>query len=306
MLSAPEAASSGLTPEMLEWACRRGHLRRLRRSMYTTAMQWETCDPQGRHRLLLTAALRAVPNAVAVADSAAVLLGLPVPTVPPTPRFTLPRLGGPSGGPGLQAGTRGRRALLAEDEVMVHRGLRVTVPERTVVDCARHLGRPWALAVADAAARLWRLPPEALAEAAGRNPRAPGHRAARWVAEHARPEPESPLESLARAAVILGGHPAPEPQVWVHTDRGSFRVDLMDRAGVIIEADGKVKYNDPQDVWKEKVRQDALRRRGHEVVRFTIADHYHPGPWLAEYRRAAALRTSNPHDTPGRWAVSSR
>jgi hypothetical protein len=305
VLSAREAQAAGLPQAALEWATRGGHLHRLRRGVYTTTMHWETSDQLQRHRLLLTAAHRAVPESVAVADSAALVLGLPVPAVPEPPRLTLARVKGTSGGRGREGGTRGRRALLDDDEVMVHRGLRVTVPARTAVDCARHLSRPWALAVADAARREWGLGPDVLAGAADRNPRAPGHRAAVWAGQHALPEPESPLESLARAAVILGGHPAPVPQVWVHTDRGSFRVDLMDEVGVVIEADGKVKYDGPEDVWREKVRQDAIRRRGHEVVRFTMVDHHRADRWLAEYRRAVArLRTSSPDDTPSRDAVS--
>jgi len=48
------------------------------------------------------------------------------------------------------------------------------------------------------------------------------------------------LESLARALVILDGHAVPEPQVWVRTERGDYRVDLMDDDGVVIEADGRV------------------------------------------------------------------
>jgi hypothetical protein len=306
VLSAQQAGAGGLPQDALEWATRRGHLRRLRRGFYTTAMYWETSDPIQRHRLMMTSAQRAVPEAVAVADSAAVVLGLPVPAVPDPPRLTLARRIGRSGGRGREGGTRGRRALLDDDEVIVYRGLRVTHPARTVVDCARHLSRPWALAVADVARRDWGLDRGALVGAAERNPRAPGHRAAVWAAHYARPEPESPLESLARATVILGGHPAPVPQIWVPTDRGLFRVDLMDEVGVVIEADGKVKYNGPEDVWKEKVRQDAIRRRGHEVVRFTMADHHRPDRWLTEYRRAVALlRTSTPHDTPYGDAVSS-
>jgi very-short-patch-repair endonuclease len=120
-------------------------------------------------------------------------------------------------------------------------------------------------------------------------PRAPGKRRAQWVVEHARSKIESPLESLARAAIVLAGYPEPVPQVWLSTRSGPYRVDLLDeRNRVITEADGKLKYLTPDELWKEKRREDALRDEGFEVVRFTMADHHHPAPWLATYDRALA------------------
>lgn len=288
VFSRSAAVTAGISPDAIAWAASRGELHRLRRGVYTIAEHWQSADPVERHRLLVAAGQLAVPGSVAVADSAAVLLGLPVPTVPEVPRLLLAREQDRSGGRGAEGGTLGRRALLAHDEVLVRHGLRITTPARTVVDCARHLETGWALAVADAARRRWALSPEALTQAAERRPTAPGHRAAVRVALSARPEPESPLESLARSAVIVAGYPAPEPQVWVRTDRGDFRVDLMDADGVVIEADGKIKYTGMDAVWQEKLRQEAIVRRGHEVVRFTIADHHRPEPWLAYYRTAAA------------------
>ena len=56
-----------------------------------------------------------------------------------------------------------RRAWLADDEVWtLEHGLVATAAARTVVDCARHLDRPWSLAVADAAMRRWSLTPTQL------------------------------------------------------------------------------------------------------------------------------------------------
>jgi very-short-patch-repair endonuclease len=99
------------------------------------------------------------------------------------------------------------------------------------------------------------------------------------------------LESLARAVVVLDGHPAPRSQVWLRTARGDVRVDLLDPGGrVIIEADGRVKYTTPETLWQEKLREDALRATGREMVRFTYRDYLDPGPWLTHYR-AALQRT---------------
>ena len=127
-----------------------------------------------------------------------------------------------------------------------------------------------------------------VAGAAARGP-IPGHQRSRWVAAHARPEVESPLESLARAAIVLDGLPEPTPQVWLWTTRGWFRVDLMDEVNrLITEADGKLKYTAPEALWQEKRREDALRATNCEVIRFTMADHHNPAPWLRSYREALA------------------
>jgi hypothetical protein len=73
-------------------------------------------------------------------------------------------------------------------------------------------------------------------------------------------------------------------------------VDLMDEPrGVIIEADGRAKYAAPEDLWREKRREDAVRELGFEVIRFVYADYRAPQAWLDSYRRAlirAAGRTS--------------
>ncbi len=66
----------------------------------------------------------------------------------------------------------------------------------------------------------------------------------------------------------------PEPQAWVRDADGfAARVDFLFRAErVIVEFEGMVKYQSAQDLQHEKVREDALRRLGYEVVRITWAD----------------------------------
>jgi len=292
---------SGVSRGALRWAVSHGELVRVERGAFVSTAVWNEADPRTRHLLRIRAAQVQAHRAVAVAWSAAVVWGLPLPaTAPAVPQLLLPRTGNRAGGRGHRAGTTGRCAWLDQDEVRVTTdGIRVTTPQRTVVDCARHLDRPWSLAVADAAVRDLDITRRELEEAAARNPSAPGHPAAVWVARYARPEVESPLESLARAVVILDGHEPPLPQVWLRTERGDVRVDLTDPTGrVVIEADGRVKYTDPAVVWQEKLREDAIRATGREVLRFTYADYRRPGPWLARYRRAL-VRTRGPGSPAG-------
>ena len=143
--------------------------------------------------------------------------------------------------------------------------------------------------MADAAAHSGLLDPGVLLAAAHARPPAPGTKKSLWVADHVRAAAESPLESLARATVVLAGLPEPTPQVRIRTRAGVFRADLLDEANrTIIEADGKLKYLAPEDLWREKRREDALRECGFEVVRFTMYDYHHPHPWLHIYRRALA------------------
>lgn len=87
-----------------------------------------------------------------------------------------------------------------------------------------------------------------------------------WVLLHADGKAESPLESLTRAALIAAGLPTPDLQVWIPAARA--RVDLLYRAArLVIEADGMVKYQSPDDLRAEKRRQELIERAGHRVIR---------------------------------------
>jgi len=81
------------------------------------------------------------------------------------------------------------------------------------------------------------------------------------------------------------------PQVLIVDEDGEpvGRVDfLVTGTNVIVEFDGKVKYasGDPDVLWKEKRREDRLRRLGYVVVRLTWADLERPGGVAAAVRRA--------------------
>lgn len=85
-----------------------------------------------------------------------------------------------------------------------------------------------------------------------------------------------------------------DPQVEIRDGRGAFvaRVDFLVRGRrVVIEFDGKVKYadGDPEVVWAEKRREDALRALGYTVVRITWGDLAAPGRLLGKIRAALAL-----------------
>lgn len=84
---------------------------------------------------------------------------------------------------------------------------------------------------------------------------------------------ETVAEALARAVFAEVGLPIPRTQVLiVDGDRYLARVDFLFGVWVIVLVDGKLKYKDPEDLWREKRQEDALRELGYEVVRLSWSD----------------------------------
>lgn len=105
----------------------------------------------------------------------------------------------------------------------------------------------------------------------------PGIRAARTALAFADRRAESPLESVGRVRAYEYGLPAPELQVVISDGTDSCRVDMYwEEFEVIGEADGLLKYATPEDLRKEKLRQEWLESLGRTVVRYTYADVMNP------------------------------
>ena len=189
-------------------------------------------------------------------------------------------------------------------------GLRMTDLVRTSIETAAGRSLRGALVVIDAAMRL------AAAEHAGSSavraavidPAVVGALRVRWryavgayaghrwvttvrqAVELADPAAESVLESLSRAAMIENAVPQPRCGVPLIGDDGrTYWVDFCwDRFGLIGEADGLAKYDDPSAHLREKHRQEALRARGWEFVRWGFA-HVLPDPTVMLSRVRHAL-----------------
>jgi very-short-patch-repair endonuclease len=291
VITARQVAAAGWGRSWLRSAVAAGELVRLRQAVYTSGTAWRLADPARREALRLMAYQRIDDRLVGVGLSAAAAMGLPV----PGPGLIRPGDGLVTAGLGLGR-PRLRIARPEEEVARLAHGPVVTLPIVTVMDCARELPLEWGLALADAAiTHSWVKPSELSLAAADLSvqgltgPR--GVRRARWVLGHARAGAESVLESLARAVVVLAGFPEPQPQRWITTSIGSFRVDLLDEQNrVIIEADGKLKYASADVLWHEKRREDALRDQGFEVARFIMANYLRPIPWRTGYERAVGRR----------------
>ena len=133
-----------------------------------------------------------------------------------------------------------------------------------------------ALAAADVALSRRLVCPADLTHACALMERHPRTATTRAALAHADGRHESPGETRL-AQVLRHLKVAATPQVVLRGDGTHYRVDfLLDDAPVVIEFDGKVKYENRDDLFAEKRREDTLRSWGYEVVRVTWADLSHP------------------------------
>lgn len=167
-------------------------------------------------------------------------------------------------------GLRVRRFVLAETDIMVVDGCRVTSPARTAWDLARRL--PWVEAV---------VAVDALAHGGGFRPRdlldrveqAPGARGCRRVSEVVAlsdPRAESPPETRLRICLVRAGLP---PVVQhVITDEHGFalaRADLAyPDAKLAVEYDGADHFDKVQ-AERDRLRDAQLVSHGWDTVRIT-------------------------------------
>ena len=216
-------------------------------------------------------ALAAVDEHLAVAHeltatlshlSAAQRHGWPVATPPPRPQVTVRRHRN------LSAAARSRvEAHWREVPPADARG-GVTAPTRTVLDCARDLPFPDALAVADSALRARDVDLGTLRRLAGEL-KGPGGRRARRVVDHADGRAANPFESVLRALALEAGLDAEaqgelaEPGFWC-------LADVVDRGRrLVLEADSFEFHATRKGFRKDVRRYTSLVVLGWTVLRFS-------------------------------------
>lgn len=146
-----------------------------------------------------------------------------------------------------------RQVHVSDDEPVTASGIPVTSAERTVFDCARHLGFREGLAIADSSLRVGATDHARLVSyVSSMGTRYRGSEIARRAASLADPRPENGMESIARATMYELGFAAPELQVPFcdpMDPRKVHRVDFLwvlpDGTLVIGELDGGEKYASP-------------------------------------------------------------
>lgn len=216
--------------------------------LYVARELWEGLSQTERTRHLVTGFGRLHPDWTFCGTSAAVMHGLSVSEAIQRPL----EIAAPSRMIAYPRNVVVRR-YGSDVPSTIARGVSVTTPERTVLDCARWLPLGEGLAVADSSLRLGLVDGERFGEyvrSAGRGLR--GAARARLVARLADPRPENGMESIARATMYELGFALPDLQVPLHDpmdSRRMLRVDFMwvlpDGTVIIGELDGGEKYRNP-------------------------------------------------------------
>lgn len=171
------------------------------------------------------------------------------------------------------------------DPVLVH-GVRVTPVDRTVVDLARSDSLEAAVVAGDHAVREGLCTLSDLRILVDDIPRrGRGRSRAALVVSLIDPLSMSVGESLSKVRMFQLNLPRPRLQVEHRDDRGLIGIADFDWGGVVGEFDGKLKYAVPagaaaqeagEVVWREKQREDRLRRVGNRMARWVWADAMAP------------------------------
>lgn len=274
----------------------KGEQVRIMRGVYLPTEAWRAADDDAHYLMRIQAAVltrRSQP--VLSHQSAARVWGLPiVGRWPAAVHFLLPDVAKRK----TRAAVVWHYANLRDDEVVELGGFLVTSRLRTMVDLARTIPFPDAVAILDAGLRHPFLLPDGrrdtsiakqeLQEAVARLGPVRGCRAARVAADFADGLSGSTGESVSRANIHLGGMPAPLLQVsYPIPGGGEDQVDFtwearhhIRRMPLLGEFDGKIKYTRDEYlvgrtiedvVWIEKVREDRLRAPNRGMARWLWA-----------------------------------
>ena len=281
ILRTRQLLEAGYAQDELRRLERQGRLAQVRRGAWMRP-EASGSEPtvEGRHLLLLRAvAAQVEPGAVLSHGSAALVHGLPVwPEALGRVHLTRSR----SSGAKRRSDVEVHAATLAAEHITMIDGLAVTTLARTVADLGRTLPFEQAVAAGDRAAAQG-LDFGHLDDVLRGMERWPGVRQARRVADFLDARSQSAGESVSRVRLGEQGLPIPTLQFEVYDLAGTM-VGRSDFAWVqhrtIGEFDGRVKYGallrpgqrSEDVVFAEKMREDAIRDLGWEVVRWVWAD----------------------------------
>jgi very-short-patch-repair endonuclease len=254
-------------------------------------------DAPGRYALpTADAARRAVRrvNGVAVGRSAAAMWRLPLKTQPIRPEVAVPR--------GRRVRAEDQQACEVHwrtlDPADVHRG-EVTLPLRTVVDCARTLPFDEALAVADSALRSRRVSRRDVVAAASAVPSSGRVRAQR-VAREADGRAANPFESVLRAVSLDVPGLRLVPQAPIRSGGRVIHPDLSDaQLRIAVEGDSHEFHTNRRQIDIDCERYDELLLDGWLVLRFSHRQAMDRQSWVASVMaRAVASRTTTTSGCP--------
>jgi hypothetical protein len=303
-----DADAAGIPRGVIRRMVDHGELERLAKSAFALAATMENASPWERFRLRSIAFVAGAQDGTFLTGAAAAaVLGLPMISDPPALPTAI-RHGSPHTGHRLTPYGTVRHGSLPMRDRTTRNGVPVVSPAHCAIDVARHFGSRDGLVVADKVLH-GDISREVLAAITRGMDHYPGINEARWVVEHADQRSESPLETLGRFAFLLAALPAPLSNVWIPAGGQWFRVDhLIPETGVILEADGAIKYSNRADasllIADDRDRERLLRGLGFGLTRYqwSTAVH-HPGEVI--FRAAEAARLRGPQPVPTCWRVDS-
>lgn len=159
---------------------------------------------------------------------------------------------------------------IADDDVCLRQGMRVTTAARTAFDVGRRLPPRDAVPLLDALMNATRLKPDDIRAIADANPGVRGVRRLRAALALADGGAESPRESLLRMLLVGAGLPTPETQIEFFDDYGDvvIRIDMGWREWrVAVEYDGVQHWTDGRQRSWDIDRIAILDSMGWAVIR---------------------------------------
>lgn len=259
VVSRAQLLSAGLSRRAIEHRLVRGRLYPIHRGVYAVG------DPRLSRLGTWAAAILACGRGAALSHLSAAALWKLLPDQPGAVHVSVPRRAGQSR-PRLVIH---RSSTLTDQEVTIHQGIRVTTPQRTVIDISellpqRRLAR--ALDEADAAGLLGAGDIDAmLASAIGRR----GQLALKQIAtEHGLGSTLTRSELEERFLALCSESGLPRPRVNIRLE--DMEVDFFwPRQGLVVETDGRRHHGTRDAFERDRARDQRLTAAGYRVVRFT-------------------------------------
>jgi len=287
----------GGNPGELRSLLRRRQLVRVRRGAYVLGERWESMDARERHIVRVRAVVADHRSPALVSGvSAGALHGFPFRgELPGDVTLLRPRASGGKTEPGVRQTTAGGMP----DTWDVIAGLETTTVERTAVDLARALGFADAVASIDWALRAGRVTLAGLRDELERTRLRAGRARVERVLDFAVDVSGSYGESMARAVIHELGFEAPVLQHEFTDAEGSMLTDFYwPSVRGVAEFDGFIKFSNPEfndgdparALWKEKRREDRLRRQVSGVARLVWDHVLNPRMLAAELERIGIPR----------------
>jgi very-short-patch-repair endonuclease len=255
----------GLTRRAIEHRLRNGRLHRLPQQKHCWRGIYLVGRPDlTRRGVWMAAVLAAGPGALLSHRSAAALWAIRTEPNQAEIEVTVPATGRRP--PGLRVH---RRGSLGEADRVVHQGIPVTTPVRTMIDLGTCLTAPQLEAAVNEADKLDLIDPETLRTALENRPGLPGAAGLRRVLDRrtfvlTESELERRFLPLVRRARL------PRPQTGVRVN--GFKIDFYwPELGLVVETDGLRYHRTPAQQARDRERDQAHTAAGLTPLRFTHA-----------------------------------